>query len=643
MIISVNPYLMEYGGYRLPCLKCGGSSEDEALLCDSCAESCFKESRFLLGPVLIGQSVFSTMRSEGSAAALLGPTASADVVRMTSADFENVLKDLVVGGVKHEELRAIHEICNTLLAHLGIPVNLDQSKILLTEDSAETISVVIQKVDALEQMYPLEAMSDLYIRVGVAYWSASKGILLRTTSRKWQEGKKKLLMSKAKGYFSKVSAKDDLYSIALRDLGMLCLESHEWSDAETHLTNALRHFPNDSRIAESLAKAHLALGNQMDALGRVDDTLAQVETPQLWVLKGRILRDMGRSEDALECFSRALTLDPKFMDAHDMAVLAFRELGRREEAALAERQRALSRTPNLDQKVSDLICELRKSASEVPPVPKTPAPAAHPAKVVPAIQEAVTVNALEQAKISYGEKDFDNAIQHAEHFLKENADSRDAALILIGSLVAKCDMNAASARAHAFYEHNRNDPIAWYWRGVISDKEGKWGAAVQYLSKAVTLDPKLVDAWIAMGETLLSNDKVSGADESFSRALQIDGENPRAWLGKAKAMKGLGRWGAAIQCLDKYNMLVPKDRSAWLMKADLLFEKQKHRRAADSYDKYLELDQDDSYALGRKGIALNALGLTDDAKKCLEESVRLDPNNKEAAKWLKALSSGGGR
>jgi tetratricopeptide (TPR) repeat protein len=108
-------------------------------------------------------------------------------------------------------------------------------------------------------------------------------------------------------------------------------------------------------------------------------------------------------------------------------------------------------------------------------------------------------------------------------------------------------------------------------------------------------------------------------------------------------MKGLGRWGAAIQCLDKYNMLVPKDRSAWLMKADLLFEKEKYRRAADSYDKYLELDQDDSYALGRKGIALNALGLTDDAKKCLEESVRLDPNNKEAAKWLKALSSGGGR
>jgi len=642
MIISVNPHLMDDRGYPLPCLKCGGSSEDEALLCDSCAESCFRESRFLLGPVLVGQSVFSTMRSEGSAAALLGPTASGDIVRMPSADFEGALKDLVVEGVKPEGLRAINELCNMLLAHLGVPVNLDQSKILLTEDSAETISIVVQKVDALERMYPLQAMSDLYIRVGVAYWSASKGILLRTASKKWQEEKRKLLLSRAKDYFSKVSAKDDLYSIALRNLGMLCLESQEWSDAETHLTNALRHFPNDAKVAESLARAHLALGNKMDALGRVDDTLAQGEAPQLWVLKGRILRDMGRGEDALECFSRALTLDPKFMDAHDLIIQVFRELGRREEASLAERQRVLSRKPDLDQKVSDLISELKKSTSEGPPVHRPATPSSHPAKTEPSAREQITVDALEQAKKSYDEKDYDNAIQHAEHFLVENAGSRDAALILIGSLVAKGDLGPASARAHMFYEHNRNDSMAWYWRGVISDKEGKWGAAVQYLSKAVTLDPKLVDAWIAMGDTLLGNGKVNGADESYSRALQIDSENHRAWLGKAKAMKGLGRWGAAIQCFDKYNMLVPKDRDAWLMKADLLFEKEKYRRAADSYDKYLELDQDDSYALGRKGISLNALGMTDDAIRCLEESVRLDPNNKEAVKWLKSISSGGG-
>jgi tetratricopeptide (TPR) repeat protein len=151
-----------------------------------------------------------------------------------------------------------------------------------------------------------------------------------------------------------------------------------------------------------------------------------------------------------------------------------------------------------------------------------------------------------------------------------------------------------------------------------------------------------VDAWIVMGETLLKNKKLNGADESFSRAIQIDGDSPQAWLGKAHTMRDLGRLGAAIQCLDRYNQLAPGESAAWRMKADILFEKEKYRRAIDAYDKFLKLSQDDSYALSRKGIALNALGMTDEARTCLEESVRLDPNNKEAVKWLRAISSSGG-
>jgi tetratricopeptide (TPR) repeat protein len=93
--------------------------------------------------------------------------------------------------------------------------------------------------------------------------------------------------------------------------------------------------------------------------------------------------------------------------------------------------------------------------------------------------------------------------------------------------------------------------------------------------------------------------------------------------------------------MDKYNSLVPEDKEVWKAKGDLLFEKEKYKRAIEAYDKYLDLAQDDSYVLGRKGISLNAIGLTSEAKRCLEESVRLDPDNKESAKWLKALGGGG--
>jgi protein O-GlcNAc transferase len=151
----------------------------------------------------------------------------------------------------------------------------------------------------------------------------------------------------------------------------------------------------------------------------------------------------------------------------------------------------------------------------------------------------------------------------------------------------------------------------------------------------------MADAWVSMGDVLLEHNKPEGADESFSRALQIDEDDPRAWLGRARVMKQLGRWGAAIQCLDRYNSLSPSDEKSWLLKADTLFDKEKWERAIEAYDKYLDLNGADSYALGKKGIALNAIGRLDEARTSLEESVRLDSKNKEAAKWLRTLKGGG--
>jgi tetratricopeptide (TPR) repeat protein len=318
-----------------------------------------------------------------------------------------------------------------------------------------------------------------------------------------------------------------------------------------------------------------------------------------------------------------------------------RDLGRIEESAMAESQRSLSRRPDLERKLGELISEFKKvSAAEKAPASATPS-GARPEAAKPAPEPPPKKDPIDMAKDALDSKDYDLAIQRANHILKEKPDMRAATLILIEALVSKGELDEASAKVHLFYDRNREDAFAWYWRGIIAHKEGKWGASVQYLSKCVSLNPKLVDGWNAMGEILLGHGKQTGADESFSKVLELDPENARGWLGKAKVMVSMGRWGAAIQSMDKYNSLVPSDKEIWKLKADLLFEKEKYKRAIEAYDKFLELAQDDSHVLGRKGIALNAIGMVSEAKRCLEESVRLDPDNKEASKWLKALTGGG--
>ncbi|MCJ7489617.1 MAG: tetratricopeptide repeat protein, partial [Thermoplasmata archaeon] len=424
------------------------------------------------------------------------------------------------------------------------------------------------------------------------------------------------------------------------NLGMLCSEAGEWEAAREHLERTLKHFPNDQEVAETLAMADLQLGNQMDALARVDEILVQSPSPGLWSLKGRILLSLAKKEEALECFSQAISSDPCMIDAHNLLIATLRSMGRDEEASLAEQQKALSRRADLEEKIFEVVGELTKVSSQ-PALGRPRIRQLAKARDEVVEEPAEPVTQLDLALAAFETKDYDMAIQRAQHIVDSDPDSREANLILIEAYVASGDIPQASSRVHSFYERHRNDPHAWYWRGVVADREGKWGAAVQYFSKAVTLDPELADAWAAMGASLLENDKYNGADESFSRALQADPGNERAWFGKGRTMRALGRWGAAIQCLDKYNSLVPNDKDAWLLKGDILFDKEKYRRAIDAYNKYIELHQEDSYALGKKGIAFNMLGMFDDAIMCLEESVRLDPSNRDAVKWLDTLRDGG--
>jgi len=570
----------------------------------------------------------------------LGPVSDRDFVLLSSADIRKDLQVASAEVMSADEARSFFNLCNETLANMGVPLKYHPTAMLLTEDAAETVMAVLAKAEEVSSAHEASMVSDLNLRLGVVYWSALNGILLRTAGKVWREEKRLQIISKAKAYFSMVDERDDLYSIASWNLGMLCAEVGEWDAARGHLERTLKHFPNDQMVEETLAMVDLELGNQMDALARVDDILAQSPSSRLWLLKGKVLLRMGKRDEALECFNQTITSDPGTKEAHDLLISTLKAMGLREEAAVAEEQKSIAGRPDLEEKIFEIVGELTKvPAKPSPSRPRLRQLVKTKEELIPGPTEPVTL--IDLAVAALEAKDYDMAIQRAQHIVDNDPGSREANLVLIEALVASGDTHQAASRLQAFYERNRNDPHAWYWRGIVADREGKWGAAVQYFSKAVLLDPEFADGWASMGDTLLANEKYKMADESYSRALQFDPDNEKAWLGKGKTMRVLGRWGAAIQCLDKYNSLVPNDKDAWLLKADTLFDKEKYRRAIDAYNKYMSLYQADSYALGRKGIALNQLGMADEARTCLEESVRLDQSNKEAARWLETLDQGG--
>lgn len=56
----------------------------------------------------------------------------------------------------------------------------------------------------------------------------------------------------------------------------------------------------------------LESGNFEDALGYFEQALLLNQNdPELWNFKAIALRSLGRYEEALECFNKSLTLDPR--------------------------------------------------------------------------------------------------------------------------------------------------------------------------------------------------------------------------------------------------------------------------------------------------------------------------------------------
>ena len=62
----------------------------------------------------------------------------------------------------------------------------------------------------------------------------------------------------------------------------------------------------------ALGKSQLEKGNFNDALSSFEQAiLLDQNNPDLWNLKGTVLRSLGRYNEAVDCFNKALEIDPR--------------------------------------------------------------------------------------------------------------------------------------------------------------------------------------------------------------------------------------------------------------------------------------------------------------------------------------------
>jgi protein O-GlcNAc transferase len=242
--------------------------------------------------------------------------------------------------------------------------------------------------------------------------------------------------------------------------------------------------------------------------------MASPADPALHVNHGHVLQRLGRNEQALERFARALDIDPRNANAYCYRARALSELGRRGEAVL-DFDRALELEPHradLHYSRGTLLQSLQR------------------------LDEAVEA--------------YDRALAIARH-LVEAFNNRGTALHELGRLeeaLASYD-RAIEIRQDYAKAHNN--------RGFVLQDLRRFDEALMSYRRAFDLKPDYAQCYRNYGITLFELGHFEEALLSFRRARTLMPDLIEAYIGEGKALTELKQVDAAFGCYDRARALNP--------------------------------------------------------------------------------------
>jgi tetratricopeptide (TPR) repeat protein len=173
-------------------------------------------------------------------------------------------------------------------------------------------------------------------------------------------------------------------------------------------------------------------------------------------------------------------------------------------------------------------------------------------------------------------------------------------------------------------------PSALTNKGGAFDKLGRRQEAIIFHDKALEINPQFAIAWNNKGNSLAALNQREDAIRCFDKALAIDSRYSVAWYHKANSLAALGRREEAILCFDKALEINPRLDSAWNNKGKSLATLGQHDEAILSYDKSLEINPQEFKAWNNKGISLAATGQSEEAIDCYEKALEINPEHASA-------------
>ena len=302
-------------------------------------------------------------------------------------------------------------------------------------------------------------------------------------------------------------------------------------------------YPSFAVVREELARIYHGLTGEDVAPAASGEALVTEE----WTNKGISLSVLGRYEEGIECFNRALGIDPGNAKAWYNKGYSLSALGRHEKA-IECCDRALDIDPG-DAKA--WICK------------------------------GATLSALGRR----GE-----VIEHFDHALDIDPGNAKAwynkgiVLYTLGRHEEGIECFNRALDIDSGYAD------AWCMKGSSLSDLGHHEEAIECFDHALNINPRVAIVWTNKGATFSDLGRHEEAIKCYDHALDIDSGNAKVWSNKGISLYALGRRKDAIECYERALNIDPGNANAWFSIGAIFANYGRVQEALGCFTKALEVD-----------------------------------------------------
>jgi tetratricopeptide (TPR) repeat protein len=341
-----------------------------------------------------------------------------------------------------------------------------------------------------------------------------------------------------------------------------------------------------------------------------------------WNNKGNYLHDLGRDDDAVRCYERALELDPHNAGAWNNKGASLRSLSRNDEAI-----RCYDKALELDPLYAGAWENKARCLSEL----------CRHEEAIHCCEKALDLDQQNAGTWSNKGLSLSCLDRHEEAILCYDKalelDQLNADTLSNKGLSLIC-LDRHEEAIRCFENALQLVPKAGTWcgKGLSLRSLGRDEEAIRCFDKALELDPRDAKAWNEKGACLGKLGRCEEAIGCYDRALELDPRNARTWCEKGTGLARLGRHDEAISCYDKTLQFDPLNGKAWYSKELSLGILGRDEEALRCCDRALELCSNKAEIWTQKGTCLGSLGRYEEAIRCFDKTLEFDP--RDAWAWF---------